>query len=108
MGSRTTFLAENFQRLATDVGYADASGLGCGWVWINPNEDSFYYVLRLPWPEDIMLDLVSTDNPYGQITNSDLDLAAPGPVGSNHGSLARDGARGAGSPRTAQSLLPAL
>ena len=76
MGSRTTFLAENFQRLATDVGYADASGLGCGWVWINPNEDSFYYVLRLPWPEDIMLDLASTDNPHGRITNYVLELAA--------------------------------
>ena len=31
-----------------------------------------------------------------------------GPVGSNHGSLARARARGAGSPRTAQSLLLAL
>ena len=31
-----------------------------------------------------------------------------GPVGSNHGSLTRARARGAGSPRTAQSLLLAL
>ena len=31
-----------------------------------------------------------------------------GPVGSNHGSLARARARGAGSPWTAQSLLLAL
>ena len=31
-----------------------------------------------------------------------------GPVGSNHGSLARARARGAGSPRTAQSLLLSL
>ena len=31
-----------------------------------------------------------------------------GPMGSNHGSLARACARGAGSPRTAQSLLLAL
>ena len=31
-----------------------------------------------------------------------------GPVGSNHGSLARARARGAGSPQTAQSLLLAL
>ena len=76
MGSRTTFLAENFQRLATDVGYADASGLGCGWVWINPNEDSVHYVWRLPYSEYIMVDLVSTDNPHGNITNSYLELVA--------------------------------
>ena len=37
------------------------------------------------------------DNPYTH-----------GPVGSNHGSLARAHACGAGSPRTAQSLLLAL
>ena len=44
MGYRHTLFAENFQRLATDVGYADASGLGCIRVWINPNEDVVHYV----------------------------------------------------------------
>ena len=37
-----------------------------------------------------------------------LHLRDPGPLGSNHGSLARARARGAGPPRTAQSLLLAL
>ena len=32
MGSRTTLFAENFQRLAIDVGYNNASGIGCGGV----------------------------------------------------------------------------
>ena len=30
MGSRPTFFAETFQRLATDIGYTDALVLGCG------------------------------------------------------------------------------
>ena len=37
MGFRPTFFAGKFQRLATGVGYADASGLGCRGVWIDPN-----------------------------------------------------------------------
>ena len=40
--------------------------------------------------------------------NQSHDTVLAGPVGSNHGSLAHARARGAGSPRTAQSLLPAL
>ena len=76
MGSQLTFLAEIVHHLATDVGYTNASGLGCSGVWIDPNEDGAHYVLRLPWTEDIMLDLVSTDNTHGRITNSDLELAA--------------------------------
>ena len=51
-------------------------GLGCEGVWIDPNEDGVHYVWRLPWPEDIMAYLVSSDNTQGRITNSDLDLAA--------------------------------
>ena len=53
MGSRLTYLAEIFQRLANDVGYTDASSLRCGGFWINPNEDVVHYVWILPWPEDI-------------------------------------------------------
>ena len=39
-----TYLAEIFQRLATDAGYTDASGLGCGGFWIDPNKDGFHCV----------------------------------------------------------------
>ena len=73
---RPTYLAEIVQRLPTDIGFADASGLGAGRVWIDPNEGGLNYVWRLPWPEDIRVDLVSFENPQGRITNSDLELAA--------------------------------
>ena len=57
MGSWPTFFAEIIQRLATDVGYAKASGLGYGGVWIDPNEDGVHYVWHLPWPEEISADV---------------------------------------------------
>ena len=47
-------------------------------VWIDPNEDGVHYVWHLPWPEDIMADLVSSDNIQGRITNYDLELVALG------------------------------
>ena len=50
MVSRPTYIAEIVQRLATDVGYTNASGLGCGGVWIYPNEYGVHYVWRLTWP----------------------------------------------------------
>ena len=74
--TRPTYLAAIVQRLPTDIGFTDASGLGAGGVWIDPNKDGRNYVWRLPWPEDIRTDLVSFDNPQGRITNSDLELAA--------------------------------
>ena len=58
------------------MGYTKTSGLGYRGVWIDPNKDSVHYVWRLPWLEDIRADLISSDNPQGQITNSDLELAA--------------------------------
>ena len=76
MSSRTNFFAEIVQCFVTEVGYADASDLGCGGVWIDPNEDGFHYIWHLPWPEDIMEDLVSTENPHGRITNFDLEFTA--------------------------------
>ena len=76
MKHRPTYLAEIVQRLPTDIGYTDASGLGGGGVWLNPNADGVHHVWRLPWPADIKADLVSLDNPSGHITNSDLELAA--------------------------------
>ena len=74
--TRPTYLAEIVQRLPTDIGFADASGLGAGGVWIDPNEDGLNYVWRLPCSEDIRADLVSFNNPQGRITNANLKLAA--------------------------------
>ena len=61
MPIRPTYLAEIVQRLPTDIGFADASGLGAGGFWIDPNKDGLNYVWRLPWPEDIRTDLVIFD-----------------------------------------------
>ena len=76
MKQRPTYLAEIVQRLPTDLGYTDASGIGGGGVWLNPNADGIHHVWRLKWPADIQADLVSFTNPAGRITNSDLELAA--------------------------------
>ena len=76
MPIRPTFLAEIVQRLPTNIGFADASGLGAGGVWTDPNEDGLNYVWRLPCSEDIRADLVSFNNPQGRITNANLKLAA--------------------------------
>ena len=73
---RPTHLAEIVQRYASALGFTDASGLGAGGVWINPNADGHNFVWRFEWPADIVSDLVSWDNPRGRITNSDLELAA--------------------------------
>ena len=76
MGSHRTFFDEIVQRLDSDMGYDNASGIGCGGVWIDPSEDGVHYAWRLPWPKEIMSYLVSTENSYWHMTNSDLELAA--------------------------------
>ena len=76
MQHRPTNLAEVVQRLPTDLGYTDASGVGGGGVWLNPNNDGTHHVWRLPWPDNIKADLVSVNNPNGRITNYDLELTA--------------------------------
>ena len=76
MDMRPTFLASIVKRSPTDLGFTDASGIGGGGVWLDPNSDGASYMWRLLWPEDIAKDLVSLRNPHGRITNSDLELAA--------------------------------
>ena len=39
-----TYLAEIFQRLPTNLGYTDASGLGGDGVWLDPNGDGTYLI----------------------------------------------------------------
>ena len=46
MGTRPTYLAEIVQRLASALGFTDASGLGAGGVWINPNNNDHNFVWR--------------------------------------------------------------
>ena len=73
METRTTYIAEIVHRLATDLGFVDASGFGASGVLLDPNSDGEHCA---EWTPDVIADLVSWDNPKRRITNSDLELAA--------------------------------
>ena len=57
-------------------GTLDASGEGAGGVWIPGSKAMAPVVWRVEWPDDIVARLVTQDNPDGDITNSDLEMAA--------------------------------
>ena len=68
--------------LSSAEGHHDASGIGAGGVWfpappLRPRRgfDSRPILWRLKWPQYIIDRLVTTANPNGTITNSDLELA---------------------------------
>ena len=63
-------------------GHHDASGTGAGGVWfpsshLNPCSkfDHKPILWRYKWPDYIIANLVTTENPSGTVTNSDLELA---------------------------------
>ena len=61
------------------AGCCDAALAGMGGVWL-PSPDPYYpqhppYVWRTPFPPQVQRELVSTTNPSGTISNSDLELA---------------------------------
>ena len=65
------------------VGTTDASGHGMGGVFFVPTDTSTAdspdyesYFWRTKFPPEIVSQLVTRDNPHGNITNSDLELAA--------------------------------
>ena len=76
MKARPTCLVEIVHRLAMDLGFVDASGLGAGGVWLDPNSNEEHSVWRVEWPPDVVTDLVNCDKSKGRITNSNLELAA--------------------------------
>jgi hypothetical protein len=55
--------------------YCDACGFGAGGVWISGTKDSIPIVWRIPFPPDVEKQIVSTNNPNRDITNSDLKMA---------------------------------
>ena len=63
-------------RLPTALGFCDASGVGTGGVWIDPDGTKKNLVWSLQWPEEIVADMVTWENPTGGIKYSDLELAA--------------------------------
>ena len=76
MDIHTTYLEEIVNRGPSNLGYCDASGVGEGGVWVDPNIYRVNRVWWFQWPEGVTSDLVSFNNPKGAITNSDLELAA--------------------------------
>jgi hypothetical protein len=57
------------------LGTVDASGTGMGGVWLNPSGRCAPLLWRLSFPTLLRAWLVSTNNPSGDITNSDLEHA---------------------------------
>ena len=83
LSSRPTRIAELIPLPPVAEGHHDASGKGAGGIWF-PGSDivprqgfnsTQPLVWRLEWPSFISDDIVSSDNPHGTITNSDLELA---------------------------------
>ncbi|GFH55146.1 hypothetical protein CTEN210_11622 [Chaetoceros tenuissimus] len=84
ISKRPTRIAELVPLLPSALGFHDASGEGAGGVWFPShtigsrmkNKNTLHPLLwRYKWPQDIIDDLVTEDNPQGKITNSDLELA---------------------------------
>ena len=80
--NRPTRIAELVPLLASAEGHHDASGLGAGGVWfpaehLTPRKgfDNNPVVWRIKWPQYIIDRLVTSTNPNGTISNSDLELA---------------------------------
>ena len=82
IASRPTRIAEVVPLNSSAEGHHDASGTGAGGVWfpsshLNPRGkfDHKPILWRYKWPDDIIANLVTTENPSGTVTNSDLELA---------------------------------
>ena len=76
---RPTRMAEIVPTHPLYAGCCDASRAGMGGVWL-PSLDPYYpqhppYVWRTPFPPQVQRELITTTNPSGTITNSDLELA---------------------------------
>jgi hypothetical protein len=75
--ARPTRLREIVDTDPGSIGASDAAGPGMGGVIFVPTSTDRIHPLlwRAPFPLDVQRDLVSSDNPTGTITNSDLELA---------------------------------
>jgi hypothetical protein len=80
---RPTCIAELVPLRPAAEGHHDASSAGAGGAWfpgdsLTPREGWLKNtpdVWQLEWPDSVHAKLVSSDNPNGTITNSDLELA---------------------------------
>ena len=74
-GNDPTFCRELVPGIPGYEGFVDASKLGAGGVWLSGTEKLQPTVWRLEFPEEIRRRVISFDNPTGDITNSDLEMA---------------------------------
>lgn len=84
ISKRPTCIAEIVPLLPSALGFHDASGEGAGGVWLpshtigsrmknkNKHHPLFWHY---KWPQDIVDNLVTEDNPSGTTMKSDLELA---------------------------------
>ena len=71
---RPTRLGEIVRDTLSGIGACDAAGPGMGGVWFIPNKNPILW--RSSFPVSIQKRLVTWSNPRGDLTNSDLELAA--------------------------------
>ena len=71
--ARPTRLAKIIPDADATIGAVDASKAGMGGIWFTPDERPLLWWVA--FPKDVQARLVSTDNPMGTLTNSDLELA---------------------------------
>ena len=58
------------------VGYTDACATGMGGVWFSVNKKLDNLCWRVPFPKDIVNEVIPDVNPKGRLINSDLELVA--------------------------------
>ncbi len=76
LSSRPTHVRELVLDMPHHAGYHDAVAEGAGGVWFSLCDNTLPVVWREEFPADIAREVVSVDTPNGQLTNSDLELAA--------------------------------
>lgn len=75
LASKPTHVKELVQQPLDYAGYCDASTLfGAGGVWFGAGKHLRPTVWRVQWPNDVTDAVISTMNPNGYLTNSDLKM----------------------------------
>jgi hypothetical protein len=74
IGCQPTLCHELIPDTPDYIGYCDASKLGAGGVWMSGRRELKPVVWRLEFPPEIQAEVVSFANPWGSITNSDLEM----------------------------------
>jgi hypothetical protein len=75
IATRPTSVLELTPAMPWFLGYVDSSKQGVGGVWVNGTHTINATVWRHDWPQEIQEKFVSTSNPNGTISISDLEMA---------------------------------